>query len=81
MNKKETFLIECLEQDIKDNNFESAKHTIKTNDLYIFSSKRSDQFNKKFDLCNNQIDWNNFSSENDDYHRQENIISDNPHTL
>ena len=81
MNKKEKFLIECLEQDIKDNNFDSVKYTIKTNDLYIFSSKRSDEFNRKFDLCNNQIDWNNFSSENDDYYRQENIISDNPHTL
>lgn len=81
MNKKEKFLIECLEQDIKDNNFESAKYIIKNNDRYIFSSKRSDEFNKNFNLLNNQIEWNGISEENLDYYNQENKISDDPHIL
>lgn len=81
MNKKEKFLIECLEQDIKDNNFESAKYIIKTNDRYIFSSKRTGEFNKKFNLLNNQIEWNGISEENFDYYNQENKISDDPHIL
>ena len=78
MRAKEIWILDCIETDIKDNNESSAKYFVKEHDNYIFSKKRSKEFDQKFFKLNDQLGWGYSKSDNSDYYDQVNKFSDEP---
>ena len=78
MRAKEIWILDCIETDIKDNNESSARYFVKEHDDYIFSKKRSKEFDQKFFKLNDQLGWESCTSEDIDYYEQVNKCSDDP---
>jgi hypothetical protein len=86
MRKKEIWILDCIQTDIADNNEQSARNFVKEHDNYIFSKKRSKEFDQQFFKLNDQLGWglslsDNFElslNDNSDYYNQINNFVDEP---
>lgn len=78
MNKKESWILECLEIDLQDDNICSLKNFINEHESYVLNPKRSKDFSKKFNEIYDNLEWGTISTENSDYYAQENRLSDDP---
>ena len=79
MNKKEKQILEVIKNNLLEGEEYRAKQFIFENDKFIFSDKRSEQFDFEFGKLEQEIDWTPPRYESDyEYNQQMDRVSDDP---
>ena len=79
MNKKEKQILEVIKNNLLEGEEYRAKQFIFENDKFIFSNKRSEQFDFEFGKLEQEIDWTPSRYESDyEYNQQMDRVSDDP---
>ena len=79
MNKKEKEILEIIKSNLLEGEEYRAKRFIFENDKFIFSNKRSEQFDFEFGKLEQEIDWTPARYESDyEYNKQMDRVSDDP---
>ena len=79
MNKKEKQILEVIKNNLLEGEEYRAKQFIFENDKFIFSDKRSEQFDFEFGKLEQEIDWTPSRYESDyEYNQQMDKVSDDP---
>jgi hypothetical protein len=79
MNKKEKQILEVIKNNLLEGEEYRAKQFIFENDKFIFSDKRSEQFDFEFGKLEQEIDWTPSRYESDyEYNQQMDRVSNDP---
>jgi hypothetical protein len=81
-NKKEKLILDCLETDMKENNFGCCKAIWNDENDFIEDSKRSLEFSDRIEIIRAWLfDSSSISFETNEYYKQENKMHNNPEIL